>query len=150
MKPARARRGSDAVEFALLLPVMIALTAGLVDYAWFYNQQLAVIDAARAGGRAGAATAHDATNSACQIAEAVTLVAIADAGISGVDGGNVFVAVVADGPDGNNDDDPDTMLYIDVSFPYVPLMGLVVSPSEAHGSVVMRLEDQDSVPCGPL
>lgn len=150
MKDATSRRGAEAIEFALIVPVMVLLTAGLVDYSWFYNLELAVIDAARHGGRAGAATMDASDNTPCQVAEAATLVALEAAGIPGVDNTRVSAWVAQDGADGDGDGVNDGVVYVDVRVPYVPLWGLVINPSELHGALAMRMEDQEVGPCGPL
>jgi Flp pilus assembly protein TadG len=52
-KPAVARgcrRGAAAVEFALLLPVMMTLILGCVDFGRFAYYHIAVTNASRAGG----------------------------------------------------------------------------------------------------
>lgn len=50
----RDDRGAAVVEFALLLPFMVALIAGLIDFGAAFNAQLQVSQAAQAGARAAA------------------------------------------------------------------------------------------------
>ncbi|MEF3402639.1 TadE family protein [Agromyces sp. CCNWLW203] len=48
MKPNRSRdRGAAAVEFALLLPMLLFIVFVLADLGWVFNQQLAVTSASR-------------------------------------------------------------------------------------------------------
>jgi Flp pilus assembly protein TadG len=47
----RSDRGAAAVEFALLLPVLILLVFGIVEFGRAYNLYLAVTHAAREGAR---------------------------------------------------------------------------------------------------
>ncbi|WDZ85599.1 TadE/TadG family type IV pilus assembly protein [Micromonospora cathayae] len=49
-----ADRGSAAVEFALLLPVVLLIVFGLIDFGRMLNAQLTVNQAAREGARATA------------------------------------------------------------------------------------------------
>ena len=49
----RHRRGATAVEFALVLPVMVTLLLGTVDFGRFAYTQIAVTNAARAGAAFG-------------------------------------------------------------------------------------------------
>jgi Flp pilus assembly protein TadG len=47
-------RGAAAVEFALLLPVLIAILLGIIEFGLAFNSQLQVTNAAREGARAAA------------------------------------------------------------------------------------------------
>ena len=49
-----ARRGASSIEFALILPVFLALLAGVLDYGWYLFQQAGLDAATQAGCRAGA------------------------------------------------------------------------------------------------
>lgn len=48
------RRGSQVVEFALVLPILCAMVLGLVDYGWFFLQQSMVTNSVREAMRFGA------------------------------------------------------------------------------------------------
>ncbi len=48
------RRGASSIEFALVLPVFLALLAGVLDYGWYLFQQAGLDAATQAGCRAGA------------------------------------------------------------------------------------------------
>ncbi len=48
---ARSERGAAAVEFALILPVLILLVLGLMEYGRVYNVQVSLSNAAREGAR---------------------------------------------------------------------------------------------------
>ena len=52
MKPDR-KRGAVAIEFALLVPVLLMVVLGAIDFGWFFFCQLSVSNAAREGARAG-------------------------------------------------------------------------------------------------
>lgn len=54
----RARRGANAIEFALALPFLTALLAGVVDGGSFLLDQRAVAHAAHSGARVGASTSE--------------------------------------------------------------------------------------------
>jgi Flp pilus assembly protein TadG len=45
--------GAAAVEFALLLPLMMTLVMGAIDWGWFFFVHQRVVNAAREGARAG-------------------------------------------------------------------------------------------------
>jgi len=58
MRPSTPRRGDDggaaALEFALVLPVLLLVVFGLIDFGRMLNAQLVISDAAREGARAAA------------------------------------------------------------------------------------------------
>lgn len=54
----RTRRGAQAVEFALTLPVLLILTAATVDWGWYFHQSMACTQAAVQGNRAAAEAAE--------------------------------------------------------------------------------------------
>ncbi len=51
---ARRDRGAAAVEFVLVLPVLLLLVFGIVDFGRMLNAQIVVTEAAREGARAAA------------------------------------------------------------------------------------------------
>jgi len=51
--PARSR-GQTMLEFALVLPILLLLVLGMIEFSWFMNAQLTVANAAREGARAAA------------------------------------------------------------------------------------------------
>ena len=50
----RPRRGSQAVEMALVFPVLLAIVSGVLDYGWLALHEHLAADAAAVGARAGA------------------------------------------------------------------------------------------------
>lgn len=50
---ARRERGAVAVEFALVLPVLVFLVFGLIDFGWMINRDTQINNAAREGAREG-------------------------------------------------------------------------------------------------
>ena len=53
------RRGANAIEFALILPPLLALLTGIMDYGWLYMVRTVATTAAREGAREGAFTPQD-------------------------------------------------------------------------------------------
>jgi Flp pilus assembly protein TadG len=49
-----ARRGANAIEFALTIPVFVAISLGILDGSWLLWQHIIALDAAQEGCRAGA------------------------------------------------------------------------------------------------
>jgi len=45
------RRGQAMVEFALVLPILLLLLCGIIDFGWLYYNQITLNNAAREGAR---------------------------------------------------------------------------------------------------
>ena len=54
-----SRRGNAALEFALILPVFIALVFGGIDYGWLLLQKMSLQDSVSAGCKAGSMSMVD-------------------------------------------------------------------------------------------
>lgn len=57
----RDDRGSQAVEFAIVVPVLLLIVFGIVTFGFVFNAQITVTQAAREGARLAAICAQDAT-----------------------------------------------------------------------------------------
>ncbi|MBX2797373.1 MAG: pilus assembly protein [Myxococcales bacterium] len=55
----RRRRGAQAVEFALILPVMLALMTSMMDFSWLLLHRHVAGEAATAGARAASLSSGD-------------------------------------------------------------------------------------------
>jgi len=62
--PAQERRGSSLVEFALIMPVLLILLAGVLDYSQALSKATAVANAARIGAQFGSSSTANTTNTA--------------------------------------------------------------------------------------
>ena len=58
MRPSR-ERGAAAVEFGLILPVLLLLVGGIIDFGIMYNRQILLTNAARDGVRQVAANSSN-------------------------------------------------------------------------------------------
>ncbi len=54
-----SRRGANAVEFALLAPVILLLTFGMIDYGWYFATYAIAQRAAQQGAQSGGQTPLD-------------------------------------------------------------------------------------------
>jgi Flp pilus assembly protein TadG len=57
-----SRRGTASIEFALILPLLLFLVAGVVDYTMLMRAAIAVGDAARAGAQFGSLNTANSAN----------------------------------------------------------------------------------------
>ncbi|GAA1889756.1 hypothetical protein GCM10009715_39470 [Paeniglutamicibacter psychrophenolicus] len=46
------QRGASAVEFAIVLPLLLTLLLGIIEFGFLFNQQISLTQAAREGARA--------------------------------------------------------------------------------------------------
>jgi Flp pilus assembly protein TadG len=124
--PERSSRGSAVVEFALVLPLVFAVTLGLVQVGVLARDRALVEAAARAGARAAAVepdekTIHDAALGAAP----------------GLDGSSMTVSVARAGTQG----DPVTVSVTYDDPMRVPFIGWLVGTSvQLRASAVMRQE----------
>jgi Flp pilus assembly protein TadG len=75
-------RGQAVVEFALILPVLTLLLAGMMEFGLVINQYMVVAEAAREGARSAAVGSSDAT-----------VTSVAKAAASQIDKGQLIVAI---------------------------------------------------------
>lgn len=134
----KRERGANAVEFALILPVLLALITGVMDYGWYFTQQHLVINAVREGARAGATTAAD--DGPENEAEARAREVLEGHGFN-TDGNTVTVSV-------DTAADPVT-ITVTAALEYPGLIGFVPLPTNLGASLTMRIEDQEGYDTGP-
>jgi Flp pilus assembly protein TadG len=77
----RAReRGAAAVEFALVLPVLVMIMMGIIDFGMVTNAQAIVANAARDGARAASMGANASTACTAAVKAATTLLGYSNTG----------------------------------------------------------------------
>ena len=124
------RSGNNAIEFALLLPVLLTLVFGAIEYSWYFVQYEAVVRAAQVGVRAGSQIKRTANPSpqttAADVAKSTLTTSQPALGATATATGSVLT---------NN------TVQILLSAPYKPLIKFVPTPATVTYTAVMRLED---------
>lgn len=125
-------RGAEAVEFALTLPILVILVAGIFDYGWYFHQQLSLQSATRQAARS--ASVLPQTGDVDAAARASIAAALEADGQGGLDPAvTVEVVTAANG---------EQAVRVDATAPYTGLWSLVALPFQLRATVVMRREDQ--------
>lgn len=127
MSPPRTRRGAIAVEFALVLPVLLLLVVGAIDWGWLFVQQAAVVVCARDGAHAGALAAEDAQ-------------AAADARARGSLMASGFVTDPGDVQVRVYEAPPGEVVEVRIAVPFDPVVGLVPTPDQLVARTTMLRE----------
>lgn len=132
------RRGSATLEFALILPIWIALVLAIVEFGWVFYRTAALDTAANEGCRAGSLLdpGEDDANLAAVEARATArmrevLVQLGDEECLGCE----VEAATSGAP-------PNRVLVCRVRRPFTPLVGLYLGPTVLHTLQVARLEWQ--------
>ena len=128
-----ARRGNAAVEFALTLPLLLAIVSAILDYGWYLTQSGNVMHAVREGVRMGATIPQDDGPEAEAVDQ--TESALRGLGIA-CDGGGCQVEAQL-GTVGGLDS-----ITVDAEIAFSPLLGIVPTPGTLQGSMTMALGDQ--------
>jgi len=121
----RDDRGTAAIEFGLVLPLLVVILVGIIDYGNVYFTRLAMTNAAREGARVGV-TKNEADAQGAAVA--ATNAYLAQAGID--------ADVASTAPSQSN---PTVTVTVTMD-PYEPLIGLVPTPSRLTVSTSMRWE----------
>jgi Flp pilus assembly protein TadG len=129
----RARRGGAAIEMALTAPILLSMAAGVVEWGWYMNQQVTVIQAVRDAARAGALAEADAEADPASVALARIEDRMAEIGFDPTQ--SSVTATVSDSSVGQ-------VLTVSAVVLYPGLLGLVPTPDRLRASTTMRLEGQ--------
>lgn len=125
MRRLRNADGTAAIELGLILPLLLVVLVGIVDYGHIHFTRLTMTNAAREGARVGV-TMPETDAQAAAVAGATSY--LANAGISAV--------VTATSPSQTN---PTVTVTVTID-PFEPLIGLVPTPAKLTVSAAMRWE----------
>lgn len=120
------RRGSQAVEFALLLPVLSAILLGTVEYGWYFWRESLVTNALRDAVRAGSYQAPTSNEATGQCSACLTKTAqVARASLAGM---GITVTQASVTPTIANVSGT-CAIVLQPSIPYEPLLNFVPTPT---------------------
>jgi hypothetical protein len=122
-------RGAAAVEFALVVPVLVLLLLGIIELGYIFNQQLTVSNAAREGARVLAITRDESDAETAAMGVAATLVGTPDVDIAETCAPGV--------PDGD--------AVVEITYPVASLTGLA---TWVPGFPAIQLGGRGVMPCG--
>lgn len=120
-------RGQAAVEFALILPFLLVMLVGIIEFGRAWNEHMVITDAAREAARKGAI--YDESVTAADI-ETVAKDAMAAAGI------NPNTATITLN---NWDGDANTKLTVSIDLPYTfTFFGPLVKWTTGQSNIVLK------------
>jgi Flp pilus assembly protein TadG len=128
-----SQRGAAAVEFALILPVMLSVVFGTMEYGWVFYQQFNLASAVRDGLRQGVTISQTVTPDPRETARQKTL---ADLQAQGIAPSSVTVTAAYGGAT------PTKTMTLTVSMTYQKLIGFVPTPARLQYAMTMMLELQ--------
>ncbi|MCK6525201.1 pilus assembly protein [Myxococcota bacterium] len=131
----RARRGSNIIEFALILPVFVALFTGIMEFSWVFFLHAAVVNAVRDGCRAGAVTPQTDSPDTAAITHMTYLMSAWSP--CGTNPSLCNFTAVSQGSS------PEESLVCTIDFTYEPLVGMVPAPERMTATATVLFELQD-------
>ncbi|ADL11781.1 TadE/TadG family type IV pilus assembly protein [Acetohalobium arabaticum] len=130
MQLIRRRRGQALVELALVLPVLLLILFGIVEFGRIFHAYLVIANAARVGAREGAITNDDT-----DIKDAVRTAAD-----HSLDLNRLSIAISPDPANRNKGDSLTVEVDYDVEV-FAPIIAqLVPDPFPINSTMVMRIE----------
>ncbi len=131
-----ARQGSTAIEFALTLPILVVILAGVLEYGWYLFQLSNVVHALRDGTRIGVTVPRGDSVSPEARATDHAREVLNGLGVPCSESGGCLVqAIIAPV------DDVEVMeLTIEVE--YEPMIGLLPHPGQLRGVFTMMMQEE--------
>ena len=119
--------GNAAVEFGLVLPLLLVILLGIIDWGHVHFTRMTMTNAAREGARVGVTLNAETAESEAETAARNYLIS------SGIPGDSFDVEATLDTGDGT----VSVRVYTE---DFNPLIGFVPTPSELHARAIMRWE----------
>jgi len=128
-------RGVAAAEFALLLPALLLILLGIIEFGMIMYGREVVTNAAREGARAGIVQGPPKRTEGDIITIAETYLTN-----TGINSSNVTFTVTGEGLVSPNNLTVQATYQYNFLFPYIPMMVGIPSPLNIQTQVVMRHE----------
>ncbi len=132
-------RGQAAVEFALVLPLLLVLLVGIIEFGRAWNEHQVITEAARAAARKAAVYDPSVTRDSVVRTAAATMLA------SGIDTTGLPSGWIdPDGPGGSKaeggwDGDPNTPVTVNIDLPYTfTFFGPLVNWATGQSTITLR------------
>ena len=132
----RIRRGASALEFALTLPVVMIVLAGILEYGWYLFQLSNVVHALRDGTRIGVTVPLASSTPPTTRAEEHARAVMNGLGVPCEDGDGCMVTAVI------NASDEFDVLNLTIEVNYDPIVGLLPAPDLLRGTFTMMMQEQ--------
>lgn len=145
MTTQKSRRGATLVEFAMVLPMLMLIVLGIMEFGWYTRTQLAVANAVREGARV-ASMGKTQGEIRTRVINTAAPIAVTSANITLAQSSNSGASYGAFPADDNAKIPPQngvaatSLVRITVSIPYRRLVNLPVSPSQITVQVSMVRE----------
>lgn len=127
------QRGSTAVEFALVMPVFLAVVFGVIEYGWVFYQQFNLAGAIRDGLRQGVTISQTASPDPRSTAVSKAQANLTTLGVS-LTGVNLTATY--------NGTSPTKTMTLQGTMTYKKLIGFVPTPASLKYGMTMMLEMQ--------
>lgn len=119
-------KGQSIVEFALVLPVLILILVGIIEFGWLFNGKITLTSAAREGARVAAIIKNETT---------ATAAVNETANLSGLTINSVQYSYITGGPNNVN------RVKVEVEGSMNPLVGMFITgPVDMASEAFMRVE----------
>jgi Flp pilus assembly protein TadG len=123
----RSERGQSMTEFALVLPLLVMLLFGIIQFGITFNNYISLTDAVRAGARKGAVARH------LDDPEGSTVAAVQEAATD-LDPDDLQINVTSTWTPGEE-------VSVSASYPYaIKVMGVTIKSGRMNSSTTERVE----------
>ena len=130
----KSEKGQSLVEFVLVLPILLLLILGVLEFGWMLNAKVTVNAAVREGARVRAALGYSSANNATYNSAATN--AILDA----LDTSNITL-VISPAYAIDSDSEGSNRVTVTISTQVDPLIGIFINGTQTvDGYASMRLE----------